>query len=166
MEKAVCVRDEVVNQGSVSGSTKLWRKLSAGKSTRWFEIWCVFLFQILASSAWFSPSYSNLCPSPESRQLSCRHLMICLQLCQQSACRAGAYHHSSRLCMLSGSELLSPCARPGDKTFISPGQDIESTHLTDATNTVEVTEPAPPPLLDTGGFDHLPLVWWDIISPP
>ena len=91
-----------------------------------------FAFQASTSNGWFSTSDSNLCPSPvDRRQFSCRHLMVCLQLFQQSACATAAYHHSSRLCMLSDSELLSPCPSPGYKTYINSGQDNESTHLTD-----------------------------------
>lgn len=130
-----------------------------------------------ASNAWFTPYNSNLCTSPEnspvdSRQLSCRHLMVCLQLCQESAFRAAAYHHSSRLCILSGTELLSPCLSPGYKTCINPGQDIESTHLTDATTTVEATKAGPAhavvalQIIDTSDkrdFYPVPLVGWYII---
>ena len=110
-----------------------------------------FVFHMSTSNVWFRTSDPNLCRSPDSSPVGSRQL---------------SYRHSSRLCILSGTELLSPCPYPVYKTCINPGQDSESTYLTDATTTVEVTKPAAPPLLDTGGFDHLPLVWWDIISPP
>ena len=82
-----------------------------------------------ASIVWFSASESNLCPSPvDGRQFSCQHLMVCLWLCQQSACTIVACHHSLNLCMLSRREHLIHCPSPGYcRSLLPPGFGPAST---------------------------------------
>ena len=89
----------------------------------------------------FSVSDSDLCPSPvDSAQLSCQHIMICLQRCQQSACTTAAYHNGLKLCILSRTEHLSPCPSPGYKSYINAYQASKSTELTITTPTADTTK--------------------------